>query len=150
MSEKDIQNIYENLLEAWNKHDAKSFARLFKEKGNVIGFDGSQLNGMDEIEKELSQIFNNHQTAPFISKIREIRFVGGNFAILRAIAGMTKANEEGNLKEINPDVNAIQTLIASKENSEWKIELFQNTPAAFHGRPELVEKMTEELQKLLN
>jgi hypothetical protein len=27
-----------------------------------------------------------------------------------------------------------------------RIVLFQNTPAQFHGRPELVEEMTRELQ----
>lgn len=27
--------------------------------------------------------------------------------------------------------------------------LFQNTPAQFHGRPELVEALTEELRQLL-
>jgi len=27
--------------------------------------------------------------------------------------------------------------------------LFQNTPAQFHGRPELVQQLTEELRQLL-
>jgi hypothetical protein len=31
----------------------------------------------------------------------------------------------------------------------WRIELFQNTPAQFHGRPELVSEMTAELQQQL-
>ena len=31
----------------------------------------------------------------------------------------------------------------------WQVELFQNTPAAFHGRPELSEQMTEELRQAL-
>ena len=51
--------------------------------------------------------------------------------------------------DIEPDVNAHQTLVAVKTNSNWRIELFQNTPAAFHGRPELVDKMKDELRELL-
>jgi hypothetical protein len=51
--------------------------------------------------------------------------------------------------DINPAVNAIQTLIAAKHNNQWRIAVFQNTPATFHGRPELSENLTEELRQLL-
>ena len=52
--------------------------------------------------------------------------------------------------EINPTVNAIQTLVAQKEADEFKISIFQNTPAAFHGRPELSSQLTSELQEAFN
>lgn len=51
--------------------------------------------------------------------------------------------------DINPDLNTHHTLIAIKEDKKWKIKLFQNTPAQFHGRPELVEEMSKEIRKLL-
>ena len=31
----------------------------------------------------------------------------------------------------------------------WRIALYQNTPAQFHGRPELSRALTEELRQLL-
>jgi len=40
-------------------------------------------------------------------------------------------------------------LIAQKNSDEFSIAVFQNTPAAFHGRPELSEKLTEELRRAL-
>jgi len=49
--------------------------------------------------------------------------------------------------ELDPQLNAHQTLIAVKENDVWRVELFQNTPAQFHGRPDLVEQMTKELRQ---
>ncbi len=52
--------------------------------------------------------------------------------------------------DINPDANAHQTLVVSRKQDEWKIELFQNTPAQFHGKPELVEQMTQELRSMLS
>ena len=51
--------------------------------------------------------------------------------------------------DIEPSVNAHQTLVAMRKNHAWLIKLFQNTPAQFHGRPELVEEMTEELREVL-
>lgn len=50
--------------------------------------------------------------------------------------------------DINAAVNAIQTLAAKRHDGEWRIASLQNTPAQFHGRPELVEQLTEELRRL--
>ena len=46
-------------------------------------------------------------------------------------------------------VNAIQILVAARRDGQWRIELFQNTPAAFHGRPEASEVLTAELRAAL-
>jgi len=48
-----------------------------------------------------------------------------------------------------PAVNAIQTLVAVCNDGEWRVALFQNTPAAFHGRPELAEALSAELREEL-
>jgi hypothetical protein len=52
-------------------------------------------------------------------------------------------------RNLNPDVNAIQTLVAVQESDGWRIALLQNTPAQYHGRPEEVEALTAELRELL-
>jgi len=50
-------------------------------------------------------------------------------------------------KEINPAVNAIQTLVASRKEEGWRIEVFQNTPAALHGRHKESANLTAALQE---
>jgi len=40
-------------------------------------------------------------------------------------------------------------MVVVKSDGQWRIAVFQNTPAQFHGRPELVKKMTDELRQLL-
>ncbi|NHM33756.1 SgcJ/EcaC family oxidoreductase [Neobacillus terrae] len=146
MLESSITAIYHNLLEAWNNKSAQDMAQLFSTDGEMIGFDGSQINGSEEIFSHLHPIFEHHQTASFVSKVRSVRSLGTETAMLRAIAGMVPPGQS----EINPKVNTHHTLIVVKENNDWKIQLFQNTPAQFHGRPELVEQMTEELREVLN
>jgi uncharacterized protein (TIGR02246 family) len=151
--ENEVRAVYEQLLSCWNKRDASGFAALFHDDGNSIGFDGSQLNGQAEIKTSLGQIFAHHQTPAYVGKIREVRFLNAEVAILRAVAGMTPPGAS----DIDPKLNAIQTLVASKvkkpgeardNHNKWRIALFQNTPAQFHGRPELVEQLTEELRQL--
>jgi hypothetical protein len=47
--------------------------------------------------------------------------------------------------ELYPATNAIQSLIVVMGAGRRQIALLHNTPAAFHGRPHLVERLTEEL-----
>lgn len=141
----EVQQLYNTLIDAWNRRDAKGMSDQFADQGVQIGFDGSKLIGKKEILAHLTPIFEDHPTAPFITKVKEIRSLGKDTAILYAIAGMVPPGKS----DIEPAVNAHQTLVAVKKNNDWQVELFQNTPAQFHGRSELVEEMTEELRQLL-
>jgi len=143
--ESDIRSLYQELLDAWNRRDAHAFAQLCAEDANVIGFDGSEHNGQAEIEAKLGEIFARHPTAAYVSKIREVRFLSTEVAVLRAVVGMVPAGQH----DIKPDVNALQTLVAHRHKAPWRIALFQNTPAAYHGRPELAEQLTAELREAL-
>lgn len=143
--ESEIHSLYQKLLASWNRRSAGDFASLFAEDGNVVGFDGSMNNGRAEIEADLRRIFADHQPAAFVGKVRGVRFLAPEVAVLRAVAGMVPPGQS----DLKPEVNAIQTLIAARQDGRWRIAVFQNTPAAFHGRPELSEKLTEELREVL-
>jgi uncharacterized protein (TIGR02246 family) len=141
----EVEALYRQLLDAWNRHNAHDFAALFAEDGNVIGFDGSQMNGRGAIEAELSRIFTDHVTAAYIGKVREVRFLTLDTAVLRAVSGLVPPGKS----DINPATNAIQTMVAARQGGQWRIAVYQNTPAAFHGRPDLSQALTDELRKLL-
>lgn len=143
--EKEVRALYQRLLESWNRRDAHAFAALFLENGECIGFDGSQLIGQAEIAATLQQIFHDHLTPPYVSKVRNVHFVNAEVAALRAIVGMVPPGKI----DLEPGLNTVQTLVAARHEGEWRIVLFQNTPAQLHGRPELVQQMTEELRQLL-
>lgn len=138
--------LYQSLLDCWNRRDADGYGAHFAEAGNVVGFDGSQVSGRAEISAHLRQIFANHQTAAYVWKVKEVRFPAPTLAILRAVVGMVPPGQS----DLNPAVNATQTLVAARHDGTWRIELFQNTPAAFHGRPELSEQFTAELRAVLH
>jgi uncharacterized protein (TIGR02246 family) len=143
--EIEVRELYRQMLDGWNKRSAGAFAAPIAEDGDLIGFDGSQLIGRSEIVSMLQRIFADHPTAPYVSKVRGVRFLSPDVAVLRAIVGMIPPAQP----DLDPNLNALQTLIASKRDGQWRIVLFQNTPAQFHGRPDLVQQMTEELRQLL-
>lgn len=138
-----LRQLHASLLACWNRRDAEGFAALFTTDGNVVGFDGSQMDGRAAIQQELHRIFGDHQPAAYVALVREVRQLGPGIALLRAVAGMVPPGET----QVNPKVNAIQSLVAQQEGAHWRIQLFQNTPAAFHGRPQAAADLTAELQK---
>jgi uncharacterized protein (TIGR02246 family) len=142
-SEAAARDLYERLLNAWNAHDAEGFGALFGEDGLTIGFDGSQMRGA-EIARELGGIFADHETAAYIAKVRDVRALGSDCSLLNAIVGMVPPGAG----ELNPKTNALQSVVAQKDGDDWRIALFQNTPAQYHGRPELGEAHTAEVEEV--
>ena len=140
-----VLTIYRRLLDAWNRRDPDAFGSLFGEAGSSVGFDGSQMNGHAEIAATLRAIFADHQTASYVAKLREIRSLGSGVTLLRAVVGMLPPGKT----ELNPAANAVQSLVVVTESGRLRIALFHNTPAAFHGRPHMVEQLTDELTEVV-
>ena len=142
---EQISTLYHDLIKAWNKRNAGAMAGLFAEEGNLISFDGSQLNGQKEIYAVLDEIFNNFPTAAYVSIIKDIRLLTADTALLLAVVGMVPVGEA----DITPAVNAIQSITVARVSENWRIALLQNTPAAFHGRPEMAEQLSADLRAVL-
>lgn len=139
----EVKDLYQNLIHAWNDRDAQKMAAQFTKDGELIGFDGSHEIGRESILAHVGPIFASHPTPPFITVIKEVHQLTADVIRLRAIVGMIPPGKS----EIDSKLNAHQTLIAIKEHGDWYVDLFQNTPAQFHDRPELVEQMTKELKQ---
>jgi uncharacterized protein (TIGR02246 family) len=145
MVDDEIRAVYRQLITAWNDRSATAFAECFTQHAICIGFDGSQMSGKDEIESSLATIFKDHPTARYVAIVREIKELADSVYLLHANVGMVPP---GKLL-VEPSRNAIQILIAQSVGDRAQILSFQNTPAQFHGRPELATKLTEELNNVI-
>jgi uncharacterized protein (TIGR02246 family) len=147
--DRDIRNqslaVYDRLLRAWNDQNADAFGGAFAEDGSAVGFDGSTMNGRQEIVETIRAIFKNHRTATYVAKVREVRGLG-DVVLVRAVVGMIPPGAT----ELNPAVNAIQSVVMTGQGASLRVALLHNTPAAFHGRPELIEELTRELTDVLH
>jgi uncharacterized protein (TIGR02246 family) len=133
------------MLDAWNDRDADAFASLFTADACVVGFDGSQMTGSEEIRSNLTAIFGSHSTASYLARVHRVRRVTPAAVMVHAVVGMVPPGES----DINPAVNAVQSLLLLLDGADVRIAFLQNTPAAFHGRPELAEELTRELSSVL-
>jgi uncharacterized protein (TIGR02246 family) len=141
--EQSVRALYEGILAYWNARDAGRMAAVFTRDCHLVGFDGSQLEGRAAVESEMTRIFADHPTARYVGIIRQVQFLSRTVAALRAVAGMVPPGQT----DLNPALNTIQTLIATKQDESWRVALYQNTPAQFHGRPEAVKALTDELRQ---
>jgi uncharacterized protein (TIGR02246 family) len=116
--------------------------RDFSDDANIVGFDGTEVRGRNDFRDHAARIFADHKVASFVTVIRDVREIAPGVAILHANAGMLPPGKS----EVNPAVNTVQTLVAVHRDGRWQIELFQNTPAAWHGREDDVNALTAELQ----
>ncbi|HKH70236.1 MAG TPA: SgcJ/EcaC family oxidoreductase, partial [Vicinamibacterales bacterium] len=73
--------LYEGLLRAWNDQNADGFGAVFTENGSAVGFDGSTMNGRQEIVETIRAIFMNHRTATYVAKIRDVRELGADVVL---------------------------------------------------------------------
>jgi uncharacterized protein (TIGR02246 family) len=137
------RELYARLLEAWNARDPDAFAALFAPDGSMIGFDGSEVAAA-EIGEHLGPIFADHPTAAYFAKVRGVRELGPDRALVRAIVGMVPPGSD----QLNPATNALQSLVVERASDDWRIVLFQNTQAQYHGRPEAVERHTAEIEEV--
>ena len=141
--DEEIRELYRRVLGGWNDADAEKFAASFADDGVVIGFDGSPNHGRDTIAKEMGRIFADHPTGRYVGKVKSVRPLGPNVVLLGAVAGVIPDGES----DIKPELNQVQSLLAERSEGEWRVVLYHNTPAQFHGRSDLVEELSEELRR---
>jgi len=142
--EGEVTDLYVRLLDAWNQRDADAFADLFALQGHAIGYDGSLLDGREEIRSSLRAIFEDHVPAGYVGKVRGVEGLSGESALLRAVAGMVPPGAH----DLNGNTS-VQSLVAVRLVEGWQIILWQNTPASFDGRPDDLAQLNDELRQLI-
>ncbi len=145
MNECGVETLYVSLLDCWNNRDSSGVALLFRDDGSLVGFDGTSVHSAALIKDHLAEIFDDHQPPTYVAKVREIRALGPDGAVLTSVAGMLPVGQ-GKLEQ---ELNARQVMVAARRGGEWRIVHFQNTPARFDGRPEEAEALTAELQAVI-
>ncbi|MFJ2868742.1 SgcJ/EcaC family oxidoreductase [Kitasatospora sp. NPDC087314] len=143
--ESAVRALYHRALEGWNQRDGSAFAGPFAEHGEVVGFDGTRHCGRSVIAAELGRIFADHATPEYVARVRRVRALGAGVAQLNAVAGLVPDDAE----DLDPALNAVQTVIAVNAGTGWRIELLQNTPARYDLRPDLAAALTAELRGLV-
>ena len=125
--EAAIRAVQEQQADAWNRHDAAAYARLFTEEGDVVNVVGWWWRGRAQIESKLTSAFAFvfHESQLTITET-SVRFLNPTLAIAHVRWTMTGAKTPPNMP---PPNEGIQMQILQKSAGHWLIQSFQNTNA---------------------
>ena len=128
--EADIRNLETQQQEAWNHHDAKAYANLFTEDGDVVNVVGWWWKGRAEIEQKLAAAYAYvfRESVLTITAV-DVKFLTPQIAVAHVRWTMVGARTPQGIAEPR---QGIQTQVLQKLEGKWLIAAFQNT----NGVPE--------------
>lgn len=144
-----IQQLFQSLLDAWAAGDATAYAALFTEDADYIAFDGVNQKGRAAILAGHQPLFERFlKGSRLAGEMASIRFLCSDAALIHATGNTILAGKS----TPSPERASIQTLIAVKQDGEWRFTAFHNTrvrPIADSFRGIMAWLLTDLIWKLL-
>ena len=129
--EAAIRALQARQADAWNRHDARAYASLFTDNGDVVNVVGWWWKGRAEIEAKLEAAFRFvfHESTLTVTDV-SVRFLTPDIAVAHVSWTMQGARTPPNIPEPR---QGIQTQVLERLGGAWLIAAFQNT----NGTPEV-------------
>src|ERR671911_340446 len=122
--EQAVRDLYTELMDGWNRGSGEDFAAVFTEDGDLVAFDGTHFKGRQEIAPFHQQLFDKWmKETRLVGQVEHVRFLSPDVALLHAVGGTVMRGKT----EPSPERDSIQTLVAVRQNGEWRLAAFQNT-----------------------
>lgn len=145
--EAAVRALYQQLMDGWNQGSGDAFAAVFTEDGDLIGFDGTHFKGRQEIAPFHQRLFDKWlKGSRLVGQVKDVRFLSPDVALMHAVGGTVLRGKS----EPVPERDSIQTLVATRQDGEWRLAAFQNTrlhPMDSSAGPFLVWTLSDQLWK---
>ena len=129
--EAAVRALYDELMEGWNRGSGEAFAAPFAEDGHLVAFDGTHFEGRQEIASFHQPLFDKWlKGTRLVGRVKSVRFLSPDVALMHVIGGTVMRGES----KPSPVRDSIQTLVATRKDSRWKLAAFQNTRVRPMGR----------------
>jgi uncharacterized protein (TIGR02246 family) len=123
--EKEALSVPLRLVAAWAKNDADGVADVFTEDGILILPGDVYKIGRDEVRAFMAAAYSGPFKGTGVTgNPVDVRFVSDDVAVLRTHGGILAAGET----EIDPELAVRSTWVCVKENGEWSLASYQNSP----------------------
>jgi uncharacterized protein (TIGR02246 family) len=124
IDEAAVRDLYQRLMDAWNRGSGDAFASVFTEDGDLVGFDGTHLHGRKEIASFHQELFDKWlRGTRLVGRVENVTLPADDVAVVHAVG---ETILPGNSKP-SPERDSIQTLVAMKRDGDWRFTAFQNT-----------------------
>ena len=121
-----IQQVRENLDDAYNRRDAAAFSDLFLEDADFQWHNGALLPGREAIRQHFANAFKSMPADYLhITEFQRIRFLGADAAIGDGTVVIARAGAAENEK---PYLKVLLTCIGRKDKGQWRIAAVRLIP----------------------
>jgi uncharacterized protein (TIGR02246 family) len=129
--EAAVRDLCQQLMDGWNRGSGADFAAAFTEDGDLVAFDGTRFKGREEIGPFHQQLFDKCMKGTrLVGQVQDVRFLGPDVALVHAVGSTIMKGKH----EPSPERDSIQTLVATRQDGEWRLAAFQNTRVRPIGR----------------
>ena len=119
-----VRDLYRELMDGWNRGSGEAFAAVFAEDGDLVAFDGTHFEGREEIAPFHQELFDKWMKGTrLVGRVKDVRFLSPDVALIHAVGSTIMRGKS----EPSPERDSIQTLVATRQNGEWRLAAFQNT-----------------------
>jgi uncharacterized protein (TIGR02246 family) len=120
-----IRQLFQNMITSWNKGDGEAYAAQFTEDSDYIAFDGTHFKGRKANAENHQKLFDSFLKGSTLEgqRVTDLRFLTPDVALLHMM-GTVKLKWQ---KKPAPGRFSIQTMVAVKQNGEWKFAAFHNS-----------------------
>jgi uncharacterized protein (TIGR02246 family) len=147
--EAAVHALYQSLMDAWNDGSGQAFAAVFSEDGDLVAFDGTHFTGRDHIAAAHQELFDKWlKGTRLVGRVEGVRFVSPDVAVMHAVGGTIPRRRTKPARERA----SIQTLVATRGESGWRLTAFHNTrirPIGRSGLTFLIWTLGDGLWRLL-
>ena len=121
--EAKIRSLFEDLLADWGRGDGEAYGSRFTEDADYVAFDGTHTRGRAEISASHQRLFDRWLKGTHLTgRILSVKFLGSDVALVHVTGGTVMRTKT----RPSPERNSIQTLVAVREDDEWRFAAFHN------------------------
>jgi uncharacterized protein (TIGR02246 family) len=146
--EAAVRALYQQLMDGWNQGSGDAFAAVFTEDGDLVAFEGTHFKGRQEIAPFHQRLFDKWlKGSRLVGEVKDVRFLSPDVALMHAVGGTVLRGKS----EPVPERDSIQTLVATRQDGEWRLAAFQNTrlhPMDSSAGPFLIWTLSDLLWKV--
>jgi uncharacterized protein (TIGR02246 family) len=129
--EQAVRALYQQLMDGWNQGSGSAFAAAFTDDGDLVAFDGTHLEGREQIASFQQRLFDKYlKGTRLVGEVEGVRFLDPDTAVMHAVGNTIMRGRQQPARQRA----SIQTLIAVRRDREWRVAAFQNTRIRPMGR----------------
>jgi uncharacterized protein (TIGR02246 family) len=127
----ELHDLYGRTMAGWNQGSGEAFAASWADDGHLVAFDGTHFTSRAEIARFHEELFHSHlEGTRLVGRVTGVTFPAPDVAVFHARGNTVMAGAT----EPAPERDSIQTMVAVRQDGEWRLVAFQNTRVRPMGR----------------